>query len=181
MASDEMLLRRFSCLDLCRIGISYKTTLLDGEFFELKPGRNVVTCSGVAAGTDSYHAKLVDGVKLCLPECYVSQLDNTVFTVYTKLRVKGASIMAVRAMNFKMDEMQIDDVKHVASVYHMTITDLIKEAVSEYLIKMKADPFYRLTANVEEADAAESAEILDAISSMEDDDLAIASSERFTV
>jgi hypothetical protein len=89
--------------------------------------------------------------------------------------------MAVRAMNFKMDEMQIDDVKHVASVYHMTITDLIKEAVSEYLTKMKADPFYRLTANVEEADAAESAEILDAISSMEDDDLAIASSERFTV
>ena len=84
-------------------------------------------------------------------------------------------------MNFKMDEMQIDDVKHVASVYHMTITDLIKEAVSEYLTKMKADPFYRLTANVEEADAAESAEILDAISSMEDDDLAIASSERFTV
>lgn len=89
--------------------------------------------------------------------------------------------MAVRAMNFKMDEMQIDDVKHVASVYHMTITDLIKEAVSEYLTKMKADPFYRLTANVEEADAAESAEILDAISSMEDDDLAIVSSERFTV
>ena len=89
--------------------------------------------------------------------------------------------MAMRAMNFKMDEVQIDDVKHVASVYHMTITDLIKEAVSEYLVKMKEDPFYRLTANVEEADAAESAEILDAISSMEDDDLAISSSERFTV
>ena len=50
MASDEMLLRSFSCLDLCRIGISYKTTLLDGEFFELKPGRNVVTCSGVQQG-----------------------------------------------------------------------------------------------------------------------------------
>ena len=89
--------------------------------------------------------------------------------------------MSVRAINFKMDEMQIDDVKHVASVYHMTITDLIKEAVSEYLEKMKADPFYRLTANVEEADAAESAEILDAINNMEDDDLAIASSERFTI
>lgn len=89
--------------------------------------------------------------------------------------------MAVRAMNFKMDEVQIDDVKHVASVYHMTITDLIKEAVSEYLEKMKADPFYRLTANVEEADTEESAEILDAINGLEDDDLAIASSERFTV
>ena len=89
--------------------------------------------------------------------------------------------MALRAVNIKMDEVQIDDVKHVASVYHMTITDLIKEAVSEYLVKMKEDPFYRLTANVEEAEAAESAEILDAISSMENDDLAISSSERFTV
>ena len=27
MASDEMLLRRYSCLDLCRIGISYKTNI----------------------------------------------------------------------------------------------------------------------------------------------------------
>ena len=89
--------------------------------------------------------------------------------------------MTVRAVNFKMDEAQIDDVKHVASVYHMTITDLIKEAVSEYLAKMKADPFYRLTANVEEADAEESAEILDAINGLENDDLVIASSERFTV
>ncbi len=89
--------------------------------------------------------------------------------------------MALRAVNIKMDEVQIDDVKHVASVYHMTITDLIKEAVSEYLVKMKEDPFYRLTANVEEAEAAESAEILDAISSMENDDLAISLSERFTV
>ena len=89
--------------------------------------------------------------------------------------------MAVKALNFKMDEMEINDMKHVASVYHMTITDLIKEAVNEYLTRMKADPFYRLTANVEDADEEETAEILDTINTLDDDDLTIASSKRFTV
>ena len=63
----------------------------------------------------------------------------------------------------------------------MTLTDFIKEAIGEHLIRMKADPFYRLTANVEEADAAESAEILNAINGLENDDLTIALTERFTV
>ncbi|MBQ6343456.1 MAG: hypothetical protein IJI41_10055 [Anaerolineaceae bacterium] len=89
--------------------------------------------------------------------------------------------MAVKALNFKMDEMEINDMKHVASVYHMTITDLIKEAVNEYLTRMKADPFYRLTASVEDADEEETAEILDTINTLDDDDLTIASSKRFTV
>lgn len=89
--------------------------------------------------------------------------------------------MAVKAVNFKMDEVEIDDVRHVADVYRMTLTDFIKEAIGEHLIKMKADPFYRLTANVEEAEAAESDEILKAIHELENDDLAISSIERFTV
>ena len=89
--------------------------------------------------------------------------------------------MAVKAVNFKMDEVEIADIKHVANVYRMTLTDFIKEAISEHLIKMKADPFYRLTANVEEADAAESEEILNVINGLEDDDLTIASIEHFTV
>ena len=60
--------------------------------------------------------------------------------------------MAVKALNFKMDELEYADVKQVAAVYHMTITDVIKEALREYMEKAKADPFYRLTANVQEAD-----------------------------
>jgi hypothetical protein len=86
--------------------------------------------------------------------------------------------MAVKALNFKMDEAEIADVKRVASVYHMTVTDVVKEAIREYLEKLKADPFYRLTANVQEADEAESAEILGAIDGLTDDDLTIASTER---
>ena len=49
--------------------------------------------------------------------------------------------MAVKAMNFKMDEAEILDMKNVASVFHMTVTDVIKEAVREYVDKMKNDPF----------------------------------------
>lgn len=89
--------------------------------------------------------------------------------------------MATKAVNFKMDEVEINDIKHVASVYHMTLTEIIKEAINEYLQKMKADPFYRLTANVEEADASESNEIIEAINQLEDDDFVIVSSERFTI
>ena len=89
--------------------------------------------------------------------------------------------MAVKAVNFKMDEVEIADIRHVADVYRMTLTDFIKEAIGEHLIRMKADPFYRLTANVEEADAFESDEILNAINGLENDGLTIASTERFTV
>ncbi|MBR5970905.1 MAG: hypothetical protein IK016_11275 [Lachnospiraceae bacterium] len=54
---------------------------------------------------------------------------------------------------------------------------MIKEALQEYLEKMKADPFYRLTANVQEADRKESTEVLDEIGQMTDDDMTIVSSE----
>lgn len=89
--------------------------------------------------------------------------------------------MAVKAMNFKLDELEIADMKDVATVYHMTVTDLVKEAIRAYLQKMKADPFYKLTVNVQNADAEETAEILDAVAALSDDDLMIASSEVVTV
>ncbi len=63
----------------------------------------------------------------------------------------------------------------------MTVTDIVKEAVREYLAKLKKDPFYRLTANIEEASAHESAEILETIEELSDDDLSIASVKRFDV
>ncbi|MBO7670515.1 MAG: hypothetical protein IJS11_06305 [Oscillospiraceae bacterium] len=86
--------------------------------------------------------------------------------------------MAVKALNFKMEERELAEMREVASVYHMTLTQLVKDAVDDYLQKMKADPFYKLTANVQEADAEESAEILQAVEALSDDDLIIAASER---
>lgn len=89
--------------------------------------------------------------------------------------------MATKAMNFKMDEAQILDMKHVAGVFNMSVTDLIKNAVKEYIDELKNDPYYRLTANIQDAANEESAEILNGIDEMTDDDLTIASTKRFTV
>ena len=89
--------------------------------------------------------------------------------------------MAVKALNFKMEEEEILDMKKTASVFNMTVTDVIKQAVREYLDKLKKDPYYKLTANVQEASPEESSEILAEIDELSDDDLTISSSKRFTV
>lgn len=89
--------------------------------------------------------------------------------------------MAAKALNFKMDEAIITDMKAVAGVYHMSMTDLIKEAIMEKLTALKSDPYYRLTTHVEEASAEETEEILADIESLSDDDLTIAATKRFTV
>ena len=89
--------------------------------------------------------------------------------------------MAVKALNFKMDEAEILDMKQVAGVFNMSVTDLIKNAIKEYLAELKSDPFYRLTVNVQDASDKEAAEILAEIEGLTDDDLSIASTRRFTV
>lgn len=89
--------------------------------------------------------------------------------------------MATKAMNFKMEEADILDMKQVAAVFNMTVSDILKNGAKEYVAKLKKDPFYRLTANVEEASAEESEEILAEIDSLSDDDLTIVSTKRITV
>ena len=87
--------------------------------------------------------------------------------------------MAAKAMNFKMDEADIREMKAVAGVYNMSVTDLIKKAVKEYITELKKEPFYRLTTNIQEASTEESEEILGEIEDLSDDDLTIASVKRF--
>ena len=87
--------------------------------------------------------------------------------------------MATRAMNVKMEESTILAVRKAASVYNLTMTEIIKEALDEYLEKLQNDPFYRLTASVEEASEEESAEILSELDELKDDDLTISSKKSF--
>ena len=87
--------------------------------------------------------------------------------------------MATKALNFKMDEADINDMKKVAGVFNISVTDLVKQAVKEYIEELKNDPFYRLTINVEDASAEETEEILAEIDRMDDDDLSITSTRRF--
>jgi hypothetical protein len=89
--------------------------------------------------------------------------------------------MATKALNFRMDEKEMVDLKKVAAVFNISVTDLVKDAISEHVAKLKKDPFYRLTANVENASEAETEEILKELESMSDDDLAIASVKHVAV
>lgn len=87
--------------------------------------------------------------------------------------------MAKGALNFKMDETDIYEVREAASVYNTTMTEIITEAVHEYLEKLHKDPFYRLSVNVKEASVSESAEILEAIEGLSDNDLMVSSVRKF--
>ena len=89
--------------------------------------------------------------------------------------------MATKAMNIKMDEERLADIKSVATVFHMSMTDVVMDALDEYLAKMKNDPFYRLTVNVEDASDEETREILGELDTLSDDDLQIASVKHFKV
>ena len=73
------------------------------------------------------------------------------------------------------------NLKKVASVFNISMTDLVKEAINEHVAKLKKDPFYRLTANVEDASEEETEEILEEIESMTDDDLSIVSVKHVAV
>jgi hypothetical protein len=85
--------------------------------------------------------------------------------------------MNTKAVNIKLDESLVDDVKNIASTFHTTITDVITSALNDYIPKLKNDPFYKLTSNIELASKEESDEILEAIDSLSDDDLQISSSK----
>ncbi len=89
--------------------------------------------------------------------------------------------MAVKALNFKMEESEILAMKEVAEVFHISMTDIIRNGVREYIAELKKDPFYRLTANVRDASEEESAEVLSAIADLSDDDLSISSTKTFTL
>lgn len=89
--------------------------------------------------------------------------------------------MATKAMNFKFNESEIKDMKEVAEIYDMTVTDLVRNAVNAYISKMKSDPLYRLTASVKEASKEESEEILALVEGMSDDDLKIVKTQNFTL
>ena len=86
--------------------------------------------------------------------------------------------MAMKAVNLKLDEADIFAVKHVASVFNMTMTDVVKEAVREYVARMRKDPFYRLTSNIENASPEENEEILAELENLSDDDLTIAAKKQ---
>ena len=89
--------------------------------------------------------------------------------------------MTTKALNFKLNETEISNIRKVAAVFNMTLTDVVREAIKEYVNKMQKDPFYRLTAKVQEASKEESEEILNIVENLSDDDMCVTSSKRFSL
>ena len=89
--------------------------------------------------------------------------------------------MATKDISIMMDETLILDLKQVAGVFNISVADLIKNAVKEYLSELKSDPFYRLTANVQDSSDEEASEILTEIDGSTDDDLSIAFTKRINL
>lgn len=88
--------------------------------------------------------------------------------------------MGERAVNFSIEENDLVILSKIASEYSVTVTELIKKVISEYLEKIKKDPFYRLTANVEEVSSEENSEILEMINNLSDEDLTISSVKKLS-
>lgn len=88
--------------------------------------------------------------------------------------------MGERAVNFSIEENDLVILSKIASEYSVTVTELIKKVISEYLEKIKKDPFYRLTANFEEVSSEENSEILEMINNLSDEDLTISSVKKLS-
>ena len=86
-----------------------------------------------------------------------------------------------KALNFKFDDSMISDIEKLTETYHITKTEFLKEAISEFIEKLKKDPYYKLTANVKAAIEEETEEIHEEIDKITDYDLSISSSKRFNV
>ena len=95
--------------------------------------------------------------------------------------IQEDTLMATKAINMKLDEDLLAEIRKIACVFNMTFSDAVREALGDYIEKMEDDPYYKLTANVEEASPEESEDILNAIGSLTDEDMEIASRKSFKV
>ena len=89
--------------------------------------------------------------------------------------------MATKAVNFRLEDSLIAEARTVARVYNISLTDIIKESLAEYLSRKRNDPFYRLTANIEEVTDDENEELVNAIETLTADDLQIVRTEDLSV
>ena len=80
-----------------------------------------------------------------------------------------------------LDEGEFLDIKRIAAVFNTTLSEIIREALNAYLPGKKEAPYYRLTANAEPASVEESSEILDAVESLSDEDMAIVHTRKFQI
>lgn len=89
--------------------------------------------------------------------------------------------MATKSISMRLDSQELEEAKKLADIYDMTLTDVMRQALKEYIEEKKKDPFYRMTANIPEASEDESKEAFHDLDQLSDDDLKIVRSDTFEI
>lgn len=83
----------------------------------------------------------------------------------------------MKSINIRLEESIIEEMKHVAHIYHKNMSDLIREGITKVLEEKKNDIYYRLT-NFPECSQEETDEIIAELNNLSEDDLTIVKTER---
>ena len=90
--------------------------------------------------------------------------------------IQGGFDLMMKQISLRLDEKQLEELKHVADVCERDYSSIIREGIAEILKKIKSDPWYRLS-DAPPMDPEEEAEILEEISKLTPEDLEIVETE----
>ncbi len=86
----------------------------------------------------------------------------------------------MKTMSVKLDDKIISEIKKISSIFNISYSDFIRNAL-EKAIKEKQDDFMYRMSNVPYATDEEEDEIMSALSELSDDDLQVAKVEKITL
>ncbi len=86
----------------------------------------------------------------------------------------------MKTMSVKLDEITISEIKKISSIFEISYSDFIREAVEKAIAEKQKDFMYRMS-NVPYATDEEEKEIMSALSKLSDDDLQVARVEKLTL
>ncbi len=86
----------------------------------------------------------------------------------------------MKTMSVKLDDNVFDEIKKISSIFNITYSDFIRNAVEQAIIEKQKDFMYRMN-NVSYATEEEEIEIMAALSTLSDEDLQIVRTENITL
>ncbi len=86
----------------------------------------------------------------------------------------------MKTMSVKLDEKMIHEIKKISSIFGISYSDFIRNAVEKAISEKQKDFMYRMS-DVPHATDEEEEEIMSALSELNDEDLQVARIEKITL
>ncbi len=86
----------------------------------------------------------------------------------------------MKTMSVKLDDNIVSEIKKISSIFGISYSDFIREAVEKAIAEKQKDFMYRMS-NVPDTTDEEEQEIMSALSELSDDDLKVARVEKITL